>query len=85
MTTKAIKDVPDDVWRAFKSQADMEGKKLAEYLEELVKNAQEERRNVKKIWQDILSSKSDHPELYGKSFERRIKEFRSGFDMREFK
>ena len=40
MTTKAIKDVPDDVWREFKSQADIEGKKLAEYLEELVKNAQ---------------------------------------------
>lgn len=85
MTTKAIKDVPDDIWRAFKSQADMEGKKLAEYFGDLVRHAQEDRRGVRKAWQDILSGKSDRPETYGHAFERRVKEFREGLDMREFK
>lgn len=82
MALKGIKGIFEDVWQTFKIQADIEDKSLAEHFTDLVERAQSERKNVKAVWKKILSSKSSNPESYGKLFEKRLNEFRAGFEPR---
>ena len=57
MTTKAIKNISDEVWRDFKVLASLKNMKLAELFEEIVDNAKKDTINGIKSWDNLFKAR----------------------------
>ncbi len=82
MSTKAVRGIKEEEWADIKAMASREGLPMSRFI---VKMAEEAKRNENAArWERILSFRLKDPKKADEIAER-IKEFRKGFELREFK
>ncbi|GEM_PF-5711919 len=82
MTTKAIRGVSDEDWIKVKSLASNHGMSIGRFIMKL--SGEAENMGNKTRWEKLLSWRAKDPKEV-KGIEKRIKELRKGFKLREFK
>ncbi|MBI2574414.1 hypothetical protein HYV82_00850 [Candidatus Woesearchaeota archaeon] len=82
MPTKAIRGVSDEGWSRLKSRANEHGLSIGRFIMKL--SEESGKTGNKARWEEILSWRAKDPKEV-KGIEKRIKEIRKGFRLREFK
>ncbi|MBI2133778.1 hypothetical protein HYU11_03805 [Candidatus Woesearchaeota archaeon] len=82
MSTKAIRGIKDEEWAEIKAMASKEGMPISRFIVKMAENNKE--KNNREAWEKILSWRAKDPKEMAE-VEKRIKEFRKGFVLREFK
>lgn len=81
-TTASLKGVDKEVWRKFKAEAAREGKTMARFLAELVR--EHEAKKEKSNWDEILSFAGSISEKEAKELREASKKVRKGFKLRTY-
>lgn len=80
-TTKAIRGIMEGEWAEIKAMASRERLPIGKYIVKMKNDAKA--RDNRKNWERILSFRIDPKKA--DEIEAAIKEFRKGFELREFK
>jgi len=80
--TVVIKNIPEDKWRSFKSEAARRGEKLGEFFAHLVDDYMKKERNADEAWNAVFKKKAFLSEEEAVKMKEISREFRRNFRMR---
>ena len=83
MATKALKGVSEDKWAEFKAIAANRDVSMGELFNEAVDALAKEKS--KSQWERILANRVEHTPKEWAAIEKKVKDFRKDFELREFK